>query len=82
MKAILRRILRLEVLATPQRNERGETLADVIQAGRRRLFEMTGQTFEAWPQECFAGARSIPDMILRSRELRQQSMDRGSALGA
>jgi hypothetical protein len=82
MKAIVRRLLRLEVLATPKLNERGETLGDVISARRRRLFGQSGETFEDWPQESFAGARSIGEMILRSRQLYQESTCRGSALGA
>jgi hypothetical protein len=67
---------------TPQMNERGETLADVIMARRKRRFEESGETFEDWSQACFAGARSIGEIILRSRQLYREATARGSALGA
>jgi len=82
MKPIVRRLLRLEVLATPKLNERGETIGDVIRARRARLIEQFGGTFEDWPQESFAGARSIGEIILRSRQLYRESACPGSALGA
>ena len=82
MKAIVRRLLRLEFLATPKLNERGETIGDVIRARRARLIEQFGGTFEDWPQESFAGARSIGEIILRSRQLYRESACPGSALGA
>lgn len=82
MKAIVRRLLRLEVLARPVLNERGETLGDVIWARRKRLIEEFGASFEDWPQESFAGARSIGEMILRSRRICRESAHTGSALGA
>ena len=63
-------------------NERGETLADVIRARRKRLFEECGMIFEDWPQDSFAGARSIGEIILRSRQLYRGSMGTASALGA
>ena len=82
MKAIVRRLLRLEVLSKPQVNERGETLADVIRARRERMSEGFGMTFEDWPQESFAGARSISEIILRSRQLYRESTHAASTLGA
>jgi hypothetical protein len=82
MKAIVRRLLRLEVLATPVPNERGETLGDVIRARRKRLIEEFGATFEDWPPTSFCGARSIGEIILRSRQLYRESARAGSALGA
>jgi hypothetical protein len=82
MKAIVRRLLRLEVLAGPVLNERGEPLGDVIRARRKRLIEEFGATFEDWPQESFAGARSIGEIILRSRQINRESARTGSALGA
>jgi hypothetical protein len=82
MKTIVRRLLRLEVLATPKLNERGETLGDVIRARRKRHFEESGESLEDWPQESFAGARSIGDIILRSRQLYRESACPGSAPGA
>jgi hypothetical protein len=78
MKAIVGRLLRLEVLAKPVLNERGETLADVIRARRERLIEEFGVTFEDWPQASFAGARSIGEIILRSRQLYRESTCTGS----
>jgi hypothetical protein len=82
MKAIIRRLLKLEVLATPQLNERGEILGDVIRARRKRRFEESGATFKDRPRESFAGARSIGEMILRSRQLYRESTCPGSVLGA
>jgi hypothetical protein len=82
MKAIVRRLLKLEVLATLRLNERGETFADVIRARRKRLIEEFGVTFEDWPQASFAGARSIAEIILRSRQLYRESACIASAPGA
>ena len=82
MKAIVRRLARLEVLAAPVLNERGETLAAVIRARRKRLTEEFGANFEDWPQASLAGARSIADIIGRSRQLYRESACTGSALGA
>ena len=82
MKPIVRRLLRLEVLATPKLNERGETIGDVIRARRKRHFEECGETLEDLPRESLAGARSIGDIILRSRQLYRESTRPGSALGA
>jgi hypothetical protein len=80
MKAIVRRLLRLEDLARPKLNERGETLADVIRTRRQRRFQESGATFEDWPAVSFAGARSIGEVILRSRQLYRESVRTGSAL--
>jgi hypothetical protein len=82
MKTIVRRLLRLEVLATPKLNERGETLGDVIRARRKRHFEESGESLEDWPQASFAGARSIAEIIMRSRQLHREATRPGSALGA
>jgi hypothetical protein len=78
VKAIVRRLFKLEVLSKPQVNERGETLADVIRARRQRRFEETGETFEDWPPGSFAGARSIAEIIRRSRQLCRESTRHGS----
>ena len=78
MKAIVRRLLRLELLAAPELNERGETLGDVIRARRKRHFEESGESLEDWPQASFAGARSIGEIILRSRQLYRESTCTGS----
>ena len=82
MKAIVRRLLRLELLAAPELNERGETLGDVIRTRRTRHFEESGEAFEDWPQTRSAGARCIGEIILRSRQLYRDSTYPGSALGA
>jgi hypothetical protein len=63
-------------------NERGETLADMIRARRERMFQECGVTFEDWPQASFAGARSIAEIILRSRQLYRESACIASAPGA
>jgi hypothetical protein len=82
MKAIVWRLRRLEDLGRPKLNERGETLADMLRARRKRRFEESGETFEDWPQTCFAAARSIGEIILRSRQLCRESACTASALGA
>ena len=82
MKAIVRRLLLHEVLATPELNERGETLGDVIRARRKRHFEESGRAIEDWPPARFAGALSIGEIILRSRQFYRDSACPGSALGA
>ena len=83
MKAIVRRLLRLELLAAPELNERGEILGgDVIRTRRTRHFEESGEAFEDWPQARSAGARCIGEIILRSRQLYRDSTYPGSALGA
>ena len=82
MRAVVRRILRLEVLAVPQLNEHGEQLEDLVRAARKRHFEATGENLEDCPRESLADARSISEIILRSRQLYQESTCTGSALGA
>jgi hypothetical protein len=82
MRAIVKRLLRLEVLAAPKVDERGETLAAVIRARRKRLTEEFGATFEDWPQASLAGARSIAEVIMRSRQLYRESKRAASTLGA
>jgi hypothetical protein len=57
-------------------------LADVIRARRARLIEESRETFEDWPQASFAGARSIGEIIVRSRQLYREATRPGSALGA
>lgn len=73
MKAIVRRVHRLEVLVTPVLNERKEALADMIGVRRKRRFDESGETFEDWPLERFGGARSIGEIILRSGQLYRES---------
>jgi hypothetical protein len=63
-------------------NEREETLAEVIRARRERLIEGIGAIFEDCPQESLAGARSIGEVILRSRQIYRESMCVAPAPGA
>ena len=58
MKPIDRRLRRLEDRARPSVNERGETLADVIRARRKRRLAEAGLLFEERPKEFLPGARS------------------------
>jgi len=81
MKAIVRRLLNLAVLATPQLNDRVETLGDVIRARRERMSEESGMTFEDWPHASFTGTRSIGEIILHSRQLYRESTRPGSRAG-
>jgi hypothetical protein len=59
-----------------------QTLGDVIRARRKRLIEESGVTFEDWPQASMAGARSIAEIVMRSRQLHREATRAGSALGA
>jgi hypothetical protein len=54
----------------------------VIRARRKRHFEESGESLEDWPQASFAGARSIAEIIMRSRQLHREATRPGSALGA
>jgi hypothetical protein len=51
MKAIDRRLRRLEESFSPQENEQGESLAELIRARRRRRAEASGEPFELRPCE-------------------------------
>ncbi len=53
MKAIGRRIRKLDEQAKPVVNECGETLVDVLRARRRRRLEAAGQPFDDRPTETF-----------------------------
>lgn len=73
MKAIVRRLLRLEALATPQLNERGETRADVLRARIRRWCEASGEPFEELPPESFAGAQTLGEILRLGRQRARES---------
>ena len=68
MKAIVRRLRRLEDQARPMLNEHGQTLAEVIRERRRRRLEAAGLPFEDRPRETFAGALSLAGAIRLGRK--------------
>ena len=49
MKAIDRRLRRLEESLAPQENEQGESLAELVRERRRRRLEASGELFEFRP---------------------------------
>ena len=51
MKAIDRRLRRLEESFAPEENEQGESLADLIRERRRRRLEASGEPLEDRPCE-------------------------------
>jgi hypothetical protein len=66
VKAIVRRLRKLEDQARPVVNELGETLADVIRERRRRRLE-AGLPFENRPRETFADAQLLGGWLVRFR---------------
>ena len=68
MKAIERRLRRLEDQVKPRVNERGETADDVIRERRRRRLEESGLPYEEPPPEIVAGARSRGEIIRLARQ--------------
>jgi len=73
MKAIVRRLRRLEDQARPIVNDRGQTPAEVLRERRRRRLEAAGLQFEDRPQESFAGALSIAEIIHMDRRRPRES---------
>jgi hypothetical protein len=70
MRTMIRRLLRLEDRASMQRNEAGETPAEVLRGRIRRLCEAEGVPFEDLPPEEFADDRGRPlsvASVLRKR---------------
>jgi hypothetical protein len=63
VKAIVRRLRRLEDQARSIMNERGETLAEVVRARRRRRLEAAGLPFDDGPLVTFAGDLSLAEII-------------------
>jgi hypothetical protein len=51
MKAIDRRLRRLEESLTPQENEEVARLVELLRARRRRRLEASGEPAESWPYE-------------------------------
>jgi hypothetical protein len=70
MKAILKRLRRLETVATPDEKERAAVEA-ILEARRHRL----GSDYEpiAFPRNSFVGCRTIADRILRARKLKMHA---------
>jgi hypothetical protein len=73
VKAIDRRLRRLEDQAKPRVSECGKTFADVIRLRRRRRLEEAGLP-HAEPPRGFAGARSRSEIMGHAR---QRARDRG-----
>jgi hypothetical protein len=72
VKAIVRRLRRLEDQARPQVNERGETIAVVVRERRRHRLEAAGLPFEDPPWVDLTGARSFGEALqLGLRQLRE-----------
>ena len=51
MKAIDRRLRRLEASLTPQENEEVRSLVTLLRERRRRRLEASGEPCEPWPSE-------------------------------
>jgi hypothetical protein len=68
VKAIDRRLPRLEDQARPIVTDRGQTPADMLRERRRRRLEAAGLPFEELPQEAFAGAQSLSEAIRMGRK--------------
>jgi hypothetical protein len=60
MRTMIRRLLRLEGRASMQRNEEGETPAEVLRSRIRIRCEAEGVPFEDPPPEEFIGDRHRP----------------------
>jgi hypothetical protein len=68
VKAIVRRLRKLEYQARPVVNEHGKTLAEVVRERRRRRLEAAGLPFEDRPRESSAGAPSLSEAIRMGRQ--------------
>jgi len=60
MKAIDRRLRRLEESFAPRENEQGESLAELIRERRRRRSEASGEAFESRPYEGLTDDQNRP----------------------
>jgi hypothetical protein len=67
MKAIVKRLRRLEDRVKPIVNERGQTPAEVVRERRRRRLEAAGLPFEDPPWGCFAGAPTLAEVTRMGR---------------
>ena len=66
MKAIARRLRRLEDQARPVLNESGQTPAEVVRERRRRRLEAAGLPLEDRPRESLRG-QTLPEAIRMGR---------------
>ena len=78
VKAIDRRLRRLEGQARPIVNECGQTPAEVLRERRRRRLEAAGLPFEDLPLETFAGAQTLAEAI---RMGRRRALESGCLAG-
>ena len=80
MKAIDRRLRRLEESFTPQENEEVRRLVELLRARRRRRLEAGGEPFESLPCERFTDDQtrhlSVAD-VLRIGRRRTGALPRG-----
>jgi len=80
MKAILRRVGRLEQRYVPKLDLASQSVADIIRERRRRRLEASGEPFEDWPPAsvCAAPGRhpSIAETIRLCRQRRLQAQQR------
>ena len=71
MKAIDRRLRRLEATLTPQENEEDFRLVKLLRERRRRRLEASGEPFEVRPYEHFADDQnrllSVADVLRMGR---------------
>jgi hypothetical protein len=67
VKAIVRRLRRLEDQSRPTVNAHGQTLAEVIRERRRRRLEAAGLPFDDRPLEILSGAQSLSEAIRMGR---------------
>ena len=75
MKTMIRRLQRLEHWTSIQRNEKGETPAEVLRARERRLAEAQGVPFEDPAPERFTNDRGRPLSV--AEILRAVTLGRG-----
>jgi hypothetical protein len=73
VKAIVRRLRKLEEQARPIVNDRRQTPAEVIRERRRRRLEAVGLPFEDRPRESFASDLSVAEAIRMGRRLALES---------
>jgi hypothetical protein len=84
VKAIVRRLRRLEDQARPIVNERGQTPAEVVRERRRRRLDTAGLPFDEGlplddrPREIFAGTQTLVEAI---RIGRRRAMEPGRVSG-
>jgi hypothetical protein len=65
MKALSRRVSKLERLRTPIQTESGPTLAEVVGERRRRRLELAGIPFDVRPP---SGGRTLTEVIRNCRQ--------------